>query len=64
VLRDGVGGYVSAFFRGSRNDVRSYATARADALGGRDEDAKRAAAVVEVATGIKPVVRRRSDGKS
>jgi DNA-binding Lrp family transcriptional regulator len=48
--------------RGSNNAAVGYAVARVDAPGGREEDAKRLAAVVEALTGVKPKIRRRSDG--
>ncbi len=37
--------------------------ARADAPGGRKVDAERFAAVIEALTGVKPRIRRRSDGR-
>jgi hypothetical protein len=48
---------------GRNNAVAGFATARADAPGGREADAERLAAVVEALTGVKPRIRRRSDGK-
>jgi hypothetical protein len=61
---DGVSGeYEIVFGRyGRKNETAGYATARADAPGGREEDAKRLAAVVETLTGMKPRVHRKKNG--
>jgi hypothetical protein len=56
--------YTITFSRYGRNNaVAGFAAARADAPGGREADAERLAAVVEALTGVKPRIRRRSDGK-
>jgi len=56
--------YTITFSRYGRNNaVAGFAAARADAPGGREADAERLAAVVETLTGVKPRIRRRSDGK-
>ncbi len=47
---------------GRLNAAEGRAYARADAPGGRWADAERLAAVVEALTGVKPKIRRRSDG--
>jgi hypothetical protein len=47
---------------GDDNETRGFAYARADAPGGREEDAERFAAVIEALTGVKPKVYRKSDG--
>jgi len=47
---------------GERNVAMGYAYARADAPGGREADAERLAAVIEALTGVKPWIRRKSDG--
>jgi len=55
--------YTITFGRyGRDNAALGFATARADAPRGREEDAKRLAAVVEALTGLKSKIRRRSDG--
>ena len=55
--------YEIAFGRyGKRNATEGYATAKADAPRGREADAERLAAVVEALTGVKPRIRRKSDG--
>ena len=55
--------YVITYGRYGRiNAALGFATARADAPGGREADAERLAAVVEALTGVKPKIRRRSDG--
>jgi len=55
--------YVITYGRYGRiNAALGFATARADAPGGREKDAERLAAVVEALTGVKPKIRRRSDG--
>jgi hypothetical protein len=55
--------YAITFGRyGSNNAAKGFAVARADAPGGREADAERLAAVVEALTGVKPKIRRRSDG--
>jgi hypothetical protein len=48
--------------RGRDNAAVGFATARADAPGGREADAERLAAVVEALTGKKPRIRRMKDG--
>ena len=59
VVRD----YEIAFGRyGRDNTVMGFATAKADAPGGREADAERFAAVIEALTGVKPRIRWRSDG--
>ena len=56
--------YTITFGRyGKLNAVAGFATARADAPDGREEDAKRLAAVIKALTGKEPRIRRRSDGK-
>jgi hypothetical protein len=47
---------------GRNNAARGFAVVRADAPGGREADAERLAAVIETLTGVKPKIRRRSDG--
>jgi hypothetical protein len=47
---------------GDKNETEGFAVARADVPGGREADAERLAAVVEALTGVKPKIRRRSDG--
>jgi hypothetical protein len=49
--------------RGADNTTLGYATARADAPGGRKADAERLAAVIEALTGVKPKVYRMKDGR-
>jgi len=49
--------------RGAGNAAVGFATAKADAPGGRENDAKRLAAVVEALTGRKPGVYRKKNGK-
>ena len=59
VVRD----YEIAFGRyGRDNTVMGFATAKADAPGGREADAERYAAVIEALTGVKPRIRWRNDG--
>jgi hypothetical protein len=48
---------------GADNATMGYAYARADASGGREEDAKRFAALIKALTGVEPRIRRRSDDK-
>jgi hypothetical protein len=48
--------------RGGDNAVLGFATAKADAPGGREADAGRLAAVIKALTGRAPRIRRRSDG--
>jgi hypothetical protein len=48
--------------RGGDNAVLGFATAKADAPGGRETDAERLAAVIKALTGRAPRIRRRSDG--
>jgi hypothetical protein len=47
---------------GDDNETRGFAYASAKAPGGREADAERFAAVIEALTGVKPKIRRRSDG--
>jgi hypothetical protein len=47
---------------GLRHVARGIAHASVNAPGGRKADAERLAAVVEALTGVKPRIRRRSDG--
>jgi hypothetical protein len=55
--------YTITFGRyGRRNATEGYATAKADAPGGREADAERLAAVIKALTGKEPLIRRRSDG--
>ncbi|AKT35410.1 hypothetical protein PYWP30_01794 [Pyrobaculum sp. WP30] len=54
--------YEIVFSRYGRNVAMGRATARADAPDGREEDAKRLAAVIKALTGKEPWIRRRSDG--
>ncbi|MFP3250267.1 MAG: PaRep2b protein [Thermoproteus sp.] len=62
---DGVrGDYEIAFGRYGRNNAaKGFATAKADAPGGREADAERFAAVIKALTGREPRIRRRSDGR-
>jgi hypothetical protein len=56
--------YTITFGRyGKLNAVLGFATAKADAPGGREADAERFSALVEALTGVKPKIRRRSDGR-
>jgi hypothetical protein len=48
--------------RGVKNETVGFAVARADAPGGREADAERLSTLVEVLTGKKPRVYRKSDG--
>jgi len=50
--------YVFVLYRTSGNRVRGYTTVSADAPGGREENAKRIAAVVNAVTGEEPSVAR------
>jgi hypothetical protein len=55
--------YVMTYGRYDRdNATLGYATARADAPGGREEDAERFSALIKALTGREPKVYRRSDG--
>jgi hypothetical protein len=54
--------YTITFGRYGRNAVLGFATARADAPGGREADAERLAAVIKALTGKEPRVYRKSDG--
>jgi len=55
--------YTIAFGRyGAKNAAVGYATAKADAPGGREADAERFAALIKALTGREPGVYRRSDG--
>jgi hypothetical protein len=47
---------------GADNAARGRIYASAEAPGGREADAERLAAVIEALTGVKPKIRRRSDG--
>jgi len=47
---------------GDDNEARGFAYASAKAPGGREADAERLAAVIEALTGVKPKIRRKSDG--
>jgi hypothetical protein len=49
--------------RGRNNAAVGRAYARADAPDGREEDAKRLAAVIKALTGVEPGIIKRSDGK-
>jgi len=49
--------------RGSNNAAVGYATARADAPGGREADDERLVAVIKALTGREPKVYQKSDGK-
>jgi 23S rRNA pseudoU1915 N3-methylase RlmH len=55
--------YTITYGRYGRNAALGYATARADAPGGREADAERFAAVIKALTGREPKVYQRSDGK-
>jgi 23S rRNA pseudoU1915 N3-methylase RlmH len=55
--------YTITFSRYGRNAALGFATARADAPGGREADAERFAAVIKALTGREPKVYQRSDGK-
>jgi hypothetical protein len=55
--------YIITYGRyGKLNAAVGRAYASADAPGGREADAERLAAVIETLTGVKPRMRRRSDG--
>jgi hypothetical protein len=55
--------YTITYGRYGRNNAAvSYATARADAPGGREADAERFSALIKALTGREPRIRRRSDG--
>jgi len=54
--------YAIIFGRYARNKAGGRAYARADAPGGRETDAERFSAVIKALTGIKPKMRRRSNG--
>ena len=55
--------YVMTYGRyGETNAAVGFATARADAPGGREADAERLAAVIEALTGVKPRIRHMKDG--
>jgi hypothetical protein len=47
---------------GADNAAVGFAVARADAPGGREDDAERLVAVIEALTGVKPRIRRMKDG--
>jgi GH18 family chitinase len=56
--------YVMTYNRyGADNEAVGFATARADAPGGREADAERLAAVIETLTGAKPKIRRKKNGQ-
>jgi len=60
---DGVRGeYTITYGRYGKNAAVCYATARADAPGGREADAERLSALIKALTGREPGVYRRSDG--
>jgi hypothetical protein len=48
--------------QGERSVAMGYAHASVNAPGGREADAERLAAVIEALTGVKPWIRRKSDG--
>ncbi|MEM4651158.1 MAG: PaRep2b protein [Pyrobaculum sp.] len=55
--------YAITYGRYGRNNAAvSYATARADAPGGREADAERFSALIKALTGREPRIRRRKDG--
>ncbi len=54
--------YEITYGRYEKNTARGFAYASANAPGGREADAERFAAVIEALTGVKPKIRRRSDG--
>ncbi len=54
--------YEITYGRYEKNTARGFAYASAKAPGGRETDAERFAAVIEALTGVKPRIRRRSDG--
>jgi hypothetical protein len=54
--------YEITYGRYGKNEAKGFAYASANAPGGREIDAERLAAVVEALTGVKPKIRRRSDG--
>jgi hypothetical protein len=54
--------YVITYSRYGTNTAVGFAVARADAPGGREEDAKRLVAVIKALTGKEPRIRRKSDG--
>jgi hypothetical protein len=59
VMRD----YAMTYSRfGADNEAMGFATARADAPGGRETDAERFSALIKALTGKEPRIRRRSDG--
>jgi hypothetical protein len=61
---DGVRGeYTITYGRYGRNAVLGFAVARGSAPEDREDDAERLAAVIEALTGVKPRIRRRSDGR-
>jgi hypothetical protein len=49
--------------RGKLNAIMGFAVARADAPGGREEDAERLAAVIKALTGKEPRIRRTKSGE-
>jgi hypothetical protein len=55
--------YAITFGRYARNKTEGRAYASADVPGGREADAERPAAVIKALTGVKPKMRRRSNGK-
>jgi len=56
--------YTMTFGRyGKDNKAFGFATARADAPGGREADAERFSALIKALTGEEPRIRRRSDGR-
>jgi hypothetical protein len=49
--------------RGADNEAVGFATARADAPGGREADAERLAALIKALTGKEPRIRRMKNGR-
>jgi hypothetical protein len=60
VMRD----YVMTYSRyGADNEAVGFATARADAPGGREADAERFSALIKALTGKEPRIRRKKNGQ-
>jgi hypothetical protein len=55
--------YTITYGRYGTNAAVGFATARADAPGGREAEAERISALIKALTGKEPRIRRRSDGK-
>jgi len=55
--------YNITYGRYGSNEARSYATARADAPGGREADAERFSALIKALTGKEPWIVKRGDGR-